>query len=225
MIICPDCEQETKRLTINNRCFECDKRKANAKYRKAEYIPLKNIKNTTEYNRAIGRRNGAKKKSEKQLNTIEKPKIESNNLNNNLEQRLRKKVNEDIEERMNKLQIKKELLQIPIEFALNSIFSLFEEDNYIKVREEMRNEYDILISDRLHRLITTENLEEAGEIGIEQKIIQEKRVPNKTELYLYEPFKEVINIIKSDIVLTTSIKIANEEYQKRLKEAKKSKIL
>lgn len=65
-MICPDCEMEAKKMMgSTNTCTLCYKRYQNMKYHKKEYVPLKDIKGTKEYNRAMGRRLGAmKKKSE-----------------------------------------------------------------------------------------------------------------------------------------------------------------
>lgn len=56
-MICPDCEIEVEKLIKStNTCMSCYKRMQDAKYHNKEYKPLKDIKGTTEYNRAMGRK-------------------------------------------------------------------------------------------------------------------------------------------------------------------------
>lgn len=62
-MICPDCEMKVDDLIKSTgTCIACYKRYQNMKYRKEEYVPLKDIKGTKEYNRAMGRRLGAAKR-------------------------------------------------------------------------------------------------------------------------------------------------------------------
>lgn len=64
-MICPDCEMEADKLVNStNTCILCYKRYQNMKYHKKEYIPLKDIKGTKEYNRAMGRRLSTKQKNQ-----------------------------------------------------------------------------------------------------------------------------------------------------------------
>ena len=87
---CPDCEIEVDSLVKSTgTCKLCYKRYQNMKYRKVEYIPLKDIKGTNEYNRAMGRRLGAQKRN-KTLSKKSSNIIKTNNTNSldELNQRL-----------------------------------------------------------------------------------------------------------------------------------------
>jgi hypothetical protein len=63
-MICPDCELEVDKLTTRGICRSCYKRYYGEMKRKGYYLPIKDLKGTIEYNRAMGRR----------LATIEKNK-------------------------------------------------------------------------------------------------------------------------------------------------------
>ena len=75
-LICPDCEQETDKLvSTTGTCIQCYKRYQNMKTRGLEYVKLKDIKGTKEYNRVMGRRNGTSRKTKKVNNIKSQPKI------------------------------------------------------------------------------------------------------------------------------------------------------
>lgn len=74
---CPDCEMNTDRLVASTgTCLPCYKRYQNMKYRKIDYIPLKDIKGTTEYNKVMGKRNAtiARHKGDKDYKINDKTK-------------------------------------------------------------------------------------------------------------------------------------------------------
>lgn len=74
-LICPDCEQETDRLvSTTGTCIQCYKRRQNMKTRGLEYVKLKDIKGTKEYNRVMGRRNGTSRKAKNVDNIKSQPK-------------------------------------------------------------------------------------------------------------------------------------------------------
>lgn len=74
-LICPDCEQETDKLvSTTGTCIQCYKRYQNMKTRGLEYVKLKDIKGTKEYNRVMGRRNGSSRKTKKVDNIKSQPK-------------------------------------------------------------------------------------------------------------------------------------------------------
>lgn len=82
-IVCPDCELEVDRLTSSGMCVKCYKRMQNMKCRGQEYIPLKAIKGTKEYNRAMGRRLATEKRHNDNIksNTKSKKSLELNVVN------------------------------------------------------------------------------------------------------------------------------------------------
>lgn len=74
-LICPDCEQETDKLvSTTGTCIQCYKRYQNMKTRGLEYVKLKDIKGTKEYNRVMGRRNGTSRKTKNVGNIKSQPK-------------------------------------------------------------------------------------------------------------------------------------------------------
>lgn len=78
-MICPDCEMEVDKLTRKGICHKCNVRLNNVNYRNKKfgtsdaYIPLKYIKGTPEYNKAMGKRLHTMKKYQEKIAT-EKPK-------------------------------------------------------------------------------------------------------------------------------------------------------
>lgn len=75
-MICPDCEQENEKLVKSKGiCMQCYKRYQNKKYRGEEYIPIKDMKGTAEYNRVMGKRNGTAKRKEKVTSKVTNPVI------------------------------------------------------------------------------------------------------------------------------------------------------
>lgn len=77
----------------------------------------------------------------------------------------------------------------------------------------LKNEYEVFIVDRLHKLLYTDNINEISQIGLEQKYIEEKRAELKKELVLYEPFKEIIDEMLADEIFKTKLDVAIEKYE------------
>lgn len=221
-MICKDCEMEVDKIGKSTGiCHKCAIRKNNCDYRKKPYIPLKDLKGTAEYNRAMSRRNTD---SNINLLTVEaNTEIKSLETIGNLEGielTQRKIANEavdtDIEDAIKRLNLDTTLLNIPLTFVLDSFCNIFDK-TIIKTKETMTKEYDTLIADRLHYLLNTDEYEEICKVGLEQKYIQSKRVVVKNELRFYEPFRDLIDSLLNDAVYKEQIRVAIDEY-KRIKE-------
>lgn len=209
-MICPDCELEVEKLTRAGICKQCGSRKANAKYYKKEYVKLKDIKDSNEYKRVLAKRNSAKiKKSEQKKKEITE--------DDELKQKAKEVVEKDIEDKIEKLNIERYNIKIPFNFVIECFTAIFDQ-SIIKDKMLLRNEYDVLITDRLHKLMWTDDVKELQQIALEQKYIQEYRSKLKQELKLYEPFKEIIISIMQDEILNTQIQNALSEYKKIKKE-------
>lgn len=219
MMKCPDCEQEVSQLVQGKRCKRCSRRLNNAKYQKKEYVPLKEIKGTSEYLRAMSRREGNKE---------EKIKVESKKKEKEPTEeyeKIKEKIQNEIEKRMKQVGVEQNLLNVPISIMIESFITLFRDNNYLVARKKMMNEYDVLISNRLHQLIETEEIEDLNRIAIEQKIIQDKREPNKKELYLFQPFEKIIRNLSQNQDFMEELIESVEEYEKRKKEIENPKYI
>ena len=222
---CPDCEMEVENLVKSTgTCLACYKRYQNMKYRKEEYVPLKNIKGTKEYNQAMGRRLGASKRKEAGKPTRKTVKIvkeASDPLKQALEKiqkEVSKELNETLEKEMTKRGVKKIENVIPLTFLLPSMFDLFQEENTIKQRMVLDAIYENQIIDSLH-ILKQNNLDDFfldTRVGSRQRQLQELRTPNKYELELYNCYKEFIESVKSNQGLMGLLTEANIKFQKTL---------
>lgn len=218
-MICKDCEMEVEKVSKKTgRCHKCTIRKNNCDYKKIEYVPLKDLKGTPEYNRVMGRRYHGTKTAEIVVDKINEKEIKSDV--EQIEDTQRKIANEtvdkDIQDAIERLKIDKSTLNLPFMFVLDSFCNIFDK-SIIRAKEVMQKEYDTLIADRLHVLIHTDEYAEICKVGLEQKYIQEKRVIVKNEMKLYEPFRTFVDSLLNDEIYKEQIKIAIEDY-KRIKE-------
>lgn len=209
-MICPDCEFEVEKLNKSGICKDCAKRMATMKYKKKDYVKLKDIKGTKEYNMAIGHRNVKRKKVEEKQDINNK--IKKLDCEVNSKELAKGIVEKDIEDRINKLRLNKNTLNLPLEFVLESFVRIFNKD-IVKQKTMLKNEYEVFITDRLHRLLYTEDLDEISQIALEQKYIEEKRTELKKELNLYAPFEELIEELCNDDIFKTKLNLAIEKYE------------
>ena len=210
-MICPDCEMETDKLvSTTGTCMFCYKRQQNKKYRGEEYIPLKDIKGTIEYNRVMGRRNSTKAKHEP---TVAKkpgrPKkataLNEYNTNNyvslitKISLEVEKEVKEDIDAFLKKSGLYSKSSHLPLEVMLEWFYTLCQEDNYIKDLELERQCYDTLIINYMHELKTDIQDETTyTKVGKKIAMIQQSRTPVDNELDKYNKVKEVFEYLKKD---------------------------
>lgn len=122
-MICPDCEFEVERLNKFGICEDCAKRKSNKKYRKLEYVKLKDIKGTKEYVSAIGHRKNKKNNSEN--NNVDNEIQQINLVDVDYKKMAKEVVEKDIEDRISKLKLDKNTLNLPLGFVLESFVRIF----------------------------------------------------------------------------------------------------
>lgn len=226
-MICPDCEMEVDKLCKSTgTCIACYKRYQNMKYRGEKYIPLKDIKGTKEYNRAMGRREGAARR-----NNAMKPvrtkivKETSDPLKAALDKitkEVKDELKETLEKEMNKRGVKPVENVLPLSIILPHLYDLFQEENTIKQRMILDAIYENQIVDSLH--ILKQNSKDDffldTRVGSRQRQLQELRTPNKYELELYNCYREFIEAIKSSKALMELLLIANENFCKTLSNQK-----
>lgn len=164
-MICPDCEFEVDKLTKNGICKRCSQRRSDCKYKGKEYVKIKDIKDTPTYKRILANI----EYKEKMKNTVQ---ISKNDVID-LKQSAKDIVEKDIEDRINKLNLNKDILSLPLEFVLESFVKIFNKD-ILREKNSLKNEYEVFITDRLHRLLYTDDLNEIQNIALEQKYIEEE---------------------------------------------------
>lgn len=229
-MICPDCEMEVEKVgKISGICPKCQARKNNFSYYGKKYVPLKDIKGTLAYQQAMSHRLSH---MQKKLNTnnVKKDDIKSNEVKNNevksnevvQKEKAKDIVVNDIEDAIKRLGINTDVLNTPFSFIIES-FSKMLDKSIVKDKNIMLKEYDTLIADRLHLLLQTDDYNEICRIGLEQKLIQEKRLKLKNEIKLYEPFRELIDYLLEDEVYKIKIRIALERYEEAKKELENPK--
>lgn len=220
-MICEDCEFEVKKLNSEGICKDCAHRKSQAKYLGKPYVKIRDLKGTNWYDTLVERRKNKGLFFSKDMNTIIAEKItheirQKEDLKQDLsidKQKAEEIVDKDIEDRIKKLNLHKSLIQTPIDIILQAFIRIFD-NSIINEKTLLKNEYEVFITDRLHKLLFTEDVNEIAQIGMEQKYIEEKRCNLKKELNLYAPFKELINELARDEIFKTKFNIAVEEYEK-----------
>ena len=198
-MICPDCEFEYEKLNRNGVCKKCAQRMADAKYRNKEYVKLKDLRGTKLYDTVINHRQPKTKVKEK------------DNIKRDERSLAKEIVENDIQDRIKRLNIKEDLIKVPFEFVLESFVRVFSKE-IINTKKLIKNEYDVLITDRLHKLLHIEDFNEIAQVALEQKYIEEKREIIKKELNLYEPFREIIDELLNDEIFKTKLDLALEKY-------------
>lgn len=223
---CPDCEMEVKEIMKSRGiCIPCYKRYQNMKYRKQEYVPLKDIKGTKEYNRAMGRRLGAGKLNA--IKTSVNPVIKK--AEDPLKQALDKiasDVNKELKATLSKEMEKRGISSIDntisLEFILPHMYELFQEENFIKRRAVLDAIYENQIVDSLH-ILKQQNKDDMfldTRVGSRQRQLQELRTPNHYELELYSCYSPFISEVKRNANLMKLLQEANIEFQKTLNNQK-----
>lgn len=209
-MICPDCEFEYEKLNKNGICKECAHRKASSKYEKKDYVKIKDLKGTPWYNVIVERR---RKKGIFLSTNVENAERKIKELydNDNANEIAKKVVNDDIENSIQRLDLHKDILEIPLHFIIQAFIRIFDK-SIVKEKTLLKNEYEVFIVDRLHKLLDTDDLKEITQIGLEQKYIEQERAFVKKELALYEPFKELVDDLVNDEIFKTKLDTAIEKY-------------
>lgn len=211
---CPDCEMEVDKLVHNLRCKKCQVRYTNCKHRNIEYVPLVNIKGTTEYIRAMALRNGNKIKAKK-TKTSKTNKTTNVIKHSSLAQDL---VNKDIQDYIKNKNITICKNTLPLEVIFEWFYLMCQETNYINDLNDEKIMYDTLIVDYLHELKRPVNDPAQYAIsGEKMAIIQSKRTPIDNELDKYKIIQDVINYIKSNKTLINMMSKARIELNDLLK--------
>ena len=213
---CPDCEMEVDKLVHNLRCKKCQVRYTNCKHRNIEYVPLVNIKGTTEYIRAMALRNGNKIKAKKSKVKETKTSKTTNVIkHSSLAQDL---VNKDIQDYIKNKNITICKNSLPLEVIFEWFYLMCQETNYINDLNDEKIMYDTLIVDYLHELKRPVNDPAQYAIsGEKMAIIQSKRTPIDNELDKYKVIQDIINYLKSNNTLLNMMSKARIELNDLLK--------
>lgn len=200
-MICPDCEMEVKKLTSRGICTRCYKRIYSCKTKEKEYIPLKDLKGTKEYNRAMGRRLSSisKKTDEKDYNIVKVDVAKDICISTNSNE-IKNKLDNDIKNYYTKLGIESDSNYIPLQVIFEWFYGLCQEESYIDVLESKRNIYDTLIVDALHELKANTKADKKfyASVGERMALIQSKRTPIDNEYEKYLIVKPAFDYLKND---------------------------
>lgn len=199
---CPDCEMEVEKLTKEGICLKCTARKNNMMYKdrvnntNIGYIPIKNLKGTTEYNRVMGRRLSELNKKESKSSLISKT---SDIINQSNTENIKKSIQKDLEMYYNKYNIKPTDNYIPLEIIFEWFYELCQEENYFNTLELKKKIYDTLIVNTLHELKSSiKDPKFYAILGEKIALIQDLRTPIDNECDKYKTIQEVFNHLKED---------------------------
>lgn len=219
---CPDCEMEAQDfMKSKGICVACYKRYQNMKSRKQEYVPLKDIKGTKEYNRAMGRRLGAanRKAAKAQVNPIiKKSEDPLKQALDKIASDVSKELKETLAKEMEKRGVRPIDNTLSLAFILPHIYDLFQEDNLMKRRAILDAIYENQIVDSLHILKqqSKDDIFIDAKVGSRQRQLQELRTPNHYELELYSCYQPFISEVKRHPAIMKLLQDANINFQKTL---------
>lgn len=226
-MICKDCLEEVDKLTRQGICKKCYARKANMKYNKKEYIPLKDLpeeererllevrkKKTENANKKINSKiNETKNKKENEddihyqnfVNTIAKgdSKLyqEILKLLNINEQEVRKGVDEDIEKEFNRRNVSLNSdPYISLADVFEALWCVCNEDNYLMEYPKAERVLTDLVNDFQHQNENSslEDLRSFIITGIRENQALNRRRPVKNIVNQIECTKELRDYIKQD---------------------------
>lgn len=209
-MICPDCELEVDKLTSRGMCKRCYKRIYSCKSRNQEYVPLREIKGTTEYNRAMGkilatekRKGGAENKT-----SIKKEKTSKNNEviikkspYSSLKEEYYLKVSKDIESAFNEEKIKQDYIKHKnLDEWIETFFGLLDENGFIMDAKRGENVFNrlFLLYKHAQENVSWEDVDKLNEIGYDQKALSELRRPTKDLLDYYTVINDMIVYLRQD---------------------------
>lgn len=210
-MLCKDCEMEVNHLvSTTDTCDACYKRMQNCKYRGIDYVPLKDIKGTSEYNRAMGKRlkaaekNSVKKVPAKRGRKPKKAETKDYIIKNVTSKKddVILEVENDINHLFEEKGAKQNVNYLPLDLMFNWLHGLCQEDNYIKDLELTKQLYDTLIVGYLHVLKNPESDlftdTEFANISRKMKVVQNKRTPIDFEIDKYNIVKPVFDYLHND---------------------------
>lgn len=228
-MICPDCEMEIDKLTTQGRCKQCSVRYNQLNYlnkkngTNKEYVPLKELKGTTEYKRVMAKRKGVEvtKPTVKHIvRTVEADPLKE--AINKIQKEVEVELSKTLKDEMTKRGVSELNNTLSLAFILPSMYDLFQEENTIKQRMILDAIYENQIIDSLH-ILKQENKDDFfldTRVGARQRMLQELRTPNKYELELYRAYKDFIDEVKSNKDLMNMLIEANVKFQKTLNNQK-----
>lgn len=196
MLMCRDCEQETKKLNKDGICKACATRKANAKYVNKEYIPLKDIKGTREYKQAMSRRN-TPAKSHRATETKDK----EDNIVNNIKSSYYMKVSKDINKAFKEAGLDEDYIKNRnLDVWLETFYTLTRTENFITDAKKAESVFNNLYNLYRHSQenLDWNDIEKIQEISCIQKALLELRRPTKNMLDLYEVIDPLIVYLQQD---------------------------
>lgn len=228
-MICPDCELEVDKLNSRGICGDCYKRIYSCKGKGREYIPLKDIKGTVEYNRAMGRRLATREKRQSSIKTsntkvqaaIQNYKKCSNEPTQDNKITYYVKVNKDLEKEFEKNDINKNYLKTDLPAWIETFWNLLQDDNVILDATKANKIFDDLSYLYLHNQLNVDWNDEDTILknSLYTKAVLELRRPTKDFLNYWKIIAKVINKIKDDDELMELIQESrNQCYVKTLEQ-------
>lgn len=213
---CPDCEMEVDSLVKSTgTCKLCYKRFQNMKYRQMDYVPLKDIKGTIEYNRVMGRRLGAQKRNK----TTKQPKqnkniIKTSSSLDELRQRAKAEVQIDVEHYRKSKDIKPlDISSIQLVQAFDLLHTILINDigKQINLNKQI---FDMLMLDYFHEVkpnMAFDNLEAYALHGAKEECIQELRTPIIELDGVYKIIDEAFSKFRENIEFMNIVKKTKTE--------------
>lgn len=221
-MICPDCELEVDKLNSRGICGDCYKRIYSCKGKGREYIPLKDIKGTVEYNRAMGRRLATREKRENSEKKINKKVIPvKEDKTEDVKIKYYAKVNKDLENEFKKENINKDYLKTDLPEWVETFWGLLQDDNIILDATKANKVFDSLSYLYLHNQLRVEWEDQSTilENSLYAKALLELRRPTKDFINYWKSIAKVINYIKEDENLMALIQdCRNNCYVKKLEQ-------
>lgn len=177
---CPDCRLEVEKLNKNGVCKQCALRKTNAKYHKVPYVPLYQIKGTSEYNRVISRRLASSDKKYESSNTnIVIKKSEPNTLDI-----IKEKAKEEVLKDIQHFKDSKGIRDLMIDYnqlimGFDLLYMILTNDIYRNI-DLTKQIFDSLMIDYFHEVKPNnqfDNLEDYALHGAKEAYLQKLRTP------------------------------------------------
>lgn len=236
-MICKDCEMEVSKLTKNGICKQCQMRQYNCTYKGINYIPLKDLKGTKEYNVAMGKRYGkqgakiidltCKEQAQPEQKEIAE-EVEQPKENDSLKSKYYMQVYQDAKKVFDENNLDINFLnKINLKDFIVMLTNLIENNDAVEDAEKALKIFNDLSTDYSHLIENSGWDEESMEKGYGlQKALLELRRPTKDFIYSYNSIKEIIDYLKQDDYLRALIdRVKNSIEKDAMYRPRKSEIV
>jgi len=237
-MICPDCELEVSKLTTRGICRSCYKRYYGEMKRKGYYLPIKDLKGTVAYNRAMGRRLSTIEKSKsttekpkrgrptnvnkvnKEESTPKESKVENNNnkFNQDLYNTYLSKVNKDIKSAFENNNLTQDYLKYSnISEWLNMFTNLLKPDNFISDSRRAKSIFNDLKLDYQHCLESLEisDIDNILKWGYISKILLDLRRPTAEIVDYCDILEPIVKYLQEDRTFMSMLREARDKAEEK----------